>query len=152
MITANESIFHLTTKKLSYLIGIRAGRYPENLYFGKKIKQQNDYYALQEKFGNPYGNSVLINAKGEDKNITLDNLCLDYSFIGTGDYRVNPMTLRMEDTVYSSRFEYKDFVIYSGIYKDSDVTEMPFAREGKDGHSQTLELIFTDEYYSLELR
>ena len=54
MITNNNNIFHIATKNISYIIGIRSNRFLENLYFGRKIPNQIDYSALTEKFANPY--------------------------------------------------------------------------------------------------
>ncbi len=152
MITRKNNIFHITTQKLSYIIGIRADKYLENLYFGQKINVQNDYLALAEKTAFPYGYSVVINEKDKDKNITLDNICLEYSFHGTGDYRNLPLLLKMHDNTYSSRFEYDSFKIYEGIYKDSDKTHLPHARDNKNDKAETLEITLKDDFYHLELR
>ena len=152
MITNNNNIFHITTKNISYIIGIRSNRFLENLYFGRKIPNQIDYSALTEKFANPYGNSVLINGDKQDKYITLDNICLEYSFHGTGDYRSLPLLLKINDNTYSSRFIYDDYVIYKGIFKDSTKTAMPFARDNEKEEIETLEIILKDDFYQLELR
>jgi alpha-galactosidase len=125
MIIFENNVFHLQTQNTSYLIGIRDGRYLEQLHYGKKIKRAAKYEALFEKVGTGYGNS---NVTPTDSKLTLDNLCLEYSFAGTGDYRNMPMTLQMADHGFSNNFLYVTHKMYQGIYNETKLTCMPHAR------------------------
>jgi alpha-galactosidase len=126
MVSYENNVFHLQTQNTSYLIGIRNGRYLEQLYYGKKIRRAADYEALFEKVGTGYGNS---NVTPVDSKLTLDNLCLEYSFAGTGDYKNMPMTLQMPDQGYSNNFLYAAHKIYKGIYNETELIHMPHARD-----------------------
>ena len=163
MITINKNIFQLDTANTSYIIALRENNYPENIYFGKKIKMRQDYSAFYEKIGSGYGNSI---ATPQNQALTLDNLCLEFSFNGCGDYRIQPLEIVLPDGSTSARFEYKEFRTYQGIYNHSEETAMPYARAikactksdleigeeaGGDTGRETLELVFVDDFFGLEL-
>lgn len=126
MVIYEDNVFHLQTHNTSYVIGLRAGRYLEQLYYGKKIRRPASYEALFEKVGTGYGNT---NVTPVDLALTLDNLCLEYSFAGTGDYRNLPLTLQMPDHGFSGNFLYTAHKIYKGIYEETERTNLPHARE-----------------------
>lgn len=126
MVIYENNVFHLQTQNSSYVIGLRAGRYLEQLYYGKKIRRAASYEALFEKVGTGYGNT---NVTPVDLALTLDNLCLEYSFAGTGDYRNLPLALQMPDHGFSNNFLYTGHKIYRGIYEETECTNLPHARE-----------------------
>lgn len=126
MVIYENNVFHLQTQNTSYVIGLRAGRYLEQLYYGKKIRRAASYKALFEKVGTGYGNT---NVTPVDLALTLDNLCLEYSFAGTGDYRNLPLALQMPDHGFSNNFLYTGHKIYRGIYEETECTNLPHARE-----------------------
>ncbi len=150
MVIFENNVFHLQTQNTSYLIGVRDGRYLEQLHYGKRIKRAVNYETLFEKVGTGYGNS---NVTPMDSKLTLDNLCLEYSFAGTGDYRNMPMTLQMPDHGFSNNFLYATHKIYQGIYEETMLTCMPHARE--DWHRKeditTLVITLSDSVYPVEL-
>lgn len=152
MITFKENVFHLATRQVSYLIEIREQKYLENIYFGKRIRPIASAKPLREKFSSGYGNSASI---PENSSITLDNLCTEYSFAGMGDYRVSPLEIQMPDGSFSTRFYYKDYVVYEGTYKDNEKTGMPYARATKNTEEEnrihTLEIKMVDELYQIYL-
>lgn len=149
MIFQKETYFHITTEHLSYLIGIRANKYPETLYFGKRIPGPVDITPLMEKFGSGYGNTVSIGE--EEKEMTLDNICLEFSNAGCGDYRIMPMELEFADRSCSTRFFYKEHHIYEGIYQNTELTGMPHARLHEEERTDTLELVLEDQNKGLLL-
>ena len=173
MITAKNNIFTITTKNTSYIMKVREGRYVENLHYGRRITADNGNdlsglippadiiydekgaLALEEKYNNPYGNAIAAGSS----NLTLDNIALEFSNPGTGDYRSMPLIMEDDEGVISTRFCYSDYRIYEGLYEDSDATGMPYAghdipdfkydRESTDAATPriyTLELIFKNIY------
>ncbi|WP_167958865.1 alpha-galactosidase [Anaerosporobacter faecicola] len=146
MIHFAQQVFHLATNNTSYLIGIRNNKYIENLYYGNKIKVTENYEALQERFGTGYGNSV---GTPDDAMLTLDNLCLEYSFGGNGDYRHSPFEIRMPDYSYSNRFYYQSHEIYEGTFRENEETKLPYARYGED--ATTLEIVLHDQKEKMDL-
>lgn len=164
MIIIDQDTFHITTKHTSYIIGIRAGIYLEHLYYGKRIRSIASKEPLCEKFATEYGNSVV---SMHEQSLTLDNLCLEYSFGGVGDFRQLPIEMTMPDGSYSQRFYYTKYECYEGIYRDSNATKLPHGRdavtkatgvkeeikqcEQVDASIQTLELHLVDALYQVEL-
>lgn len=152
MITVKNKIFTITTKNTSYVCQVRDGKYVENLYYGKRLSSElinaNEAAALQEKFNNPFGNTIA--GAGEERNITLDNLCLELSNPGTGDYRLLPFIIEDENGCISSRFYFADSYLYEGLYEKRDKTLMPYAKwDEKENNTEkpwTLELIFKDSF------
>ncbi len=150
MITVKNKIFTITTKNTSYICRVREDKYVENLYYGRKIgpalTDESLADALSEKFNNPYGNAISIPA---EEKVTLDNLSMELSNAGTGDYRMQPFVFEDQNGSISTRFYFKESFLYEGIYRDRDKTGMPYAKwDGKDFQGEkpwTLELIFEDE-------
>ncbi len=171
MITVKDHIYTMTTRDTSYVLSTPDGKNIENLHYGKRINRApltadtgkiagaeraeltdtadimtdgKTVQALKEKYNNPYGNAIQSTG-----NMTLDNICLEFSNAGTGDYRILPLILRREDGCISTRFYFADSVLYEGLYKDRDRTGMPYAREGEPssdtGRPYTLEMIYRNK-------
>ncbi len=151
MIQFQNNIFHAQTKNTSYIIRLREGGYLEQLYYGRKIKQASCYEALYEKNATGYGNS---NVTPKDQRLTLDNLCLEYSFAGTGDYRHLPLSLQLPDMEFSNEFLYESYRIYEGTYEENDKTDLPYARENLSSDKNeitTLDITLKDTVYPIDL-
>lgn len=153
MIYVNEkdNIFHGQTKNTSYIFRIKDERYLEQLYYGKRLRQSPYTEVLYEKFATGYGNS---NVTPSNPELTLDNLCLEYSFAGTGDYRHLPLTLQMSDYGFSNNFLYEGYRIYEGTYEENEKTGMPFAKLNNsinDDEVYTLDITLKDSVYPVYL-
>ncbi len=153
MIYVNEkdNVFHGQTKNTSYIFRIRDGRYLEQLFYGRRLKQSPYTGALYEKFATGYGNS---NVTPSNSKLTLDNLCLEYSFSGTGDYRHLPLTLQVPDYGFSNNFLYEGYRTYEGIYEENEQTGMPFAKQNKSINKDevyTLDITLKDSVYPMYL-
>lgn len=134
MITAGNGTFTLTTRDTSYIMRVRGKRYMEHLHYGRKVMPDKGCLALIEKYNNPYGNAVTVDATVTDKedraellNVTLDCMALEFSNPGTGDYRSLPLIIEDEKGCISTRLYYEGSEVYEGTYKNSDSTGMPYA-------------------------
>lgn len=150
MIKVNGKLFVLETEQTTYAMGVRAEGVIENLYYGRKVSDFDDSLACEEKFGNEYGNTIVSFGEGKDQFVTFDNLCMEYSFAGTGDFRELPMETVMPDYTNSQRFYYKGYKTYKGIYEESEKTKMPHTYA--DEETETLEIVLEDVTYDLELK
>lgn len=151
MIIYENNVFHAQTQNTSYIMRIRDGRYIEQLYCGKKIRHTYNYEALYEKSATGYGNT---NVTPKDSKLTLDNLCLEYSFAGTGDYRHLPLSLQMLDFGFSNNFLYESHKIYEGTYEENEKTKMPFAKGNVQIYNEevaTLDITLKDSVYPVYL-
>ena len=165
MITAKDKVYTITTANTSYIMNVPDDKNVANLHYGKRttsthganaeglvpasdtMADPGTVKALAEKYLNPYGNE--ISGSG---NITYNNICLEFSNAGTGDFRSLPLAIKREDGLTSTRFEYKVCYLYEGLYKGNDGTGMPCARDTSESTGAakpwTLELIYenaTDE-------
>ena len=50
----NTATFHLTNTRVSYLIRIMANGQPEHLYYGKRIRDREDFSHLHEETMRPH--------------------------------------------------------------------------------------------------
>jgi len=154
MITFENQVFHAQTSNTSYLIRVHDAGYLEHLYYGDKIRRASCYDALFEKIAAGYGNTI---AAPTDSKLTLDNLCMEYSFAATGDYRHAPLCLQMPDFGYSNDFRYRSHMIYEGAYSENGQTKMPFAKDcvqdGQSGEAgiATLDITLKDTVYPVYL-
>ncbi len=151
MITYENRVFHAQTDNTSYLIRLHEAGYLEQLYYGSKIRLAPSYDALFEKNSTGYGNSTVTPG---DTMLTLDNLCMEYSFASTGDYRHAPLSLQLPDYGFSNDFRYESHKIYDGTYEENHLTKMPYARantgEGKKEIS-TLDITLKDSVFPVRL-
>lgn len=151
MITFENQVFHAQTLNTSYLIRVHDAGYLEHLYYGAQIHRASCYDALFEKIAAGYGNTITAPT---DSKLTLDNLCMEYSFAATGDYRHAPLCLQMPDFGFSNDFRYSSHMIYEGTYKENEQTKMPFAKDraqtGQSGIT-TLDITLKDTVYPVFL-
>ncbi|MEI8199558.1 MAG: alpha-galactosidase [Eubacteriales bacterium] len=151
MITFENQVFHAQTANTSYLIRVHDAGYLEHLYYGAKIRRSSCYDALFEKIAAGYGNTIVVPT---DSKLTLDNLCMEYSFPATGDYRHAPFCLQMPDFGYSNDFRYASHMIYDGTYKENEQTKLPFAKDCAktvQSGAATLDITLKDTVYPLYL-
>ena len=84
-ITQAEKLFLLRTDETAYLLLINGYGHPEHLHYGTPVALA-DAAALRYKRTMPYGAEVLY--VEDDPTYCLDNLPLEWSGIGKGDFRV----------------------------------------------------------------
>ena len=114
MIFVKSNVFHLNTKNTSYVFHITKYGDLEHLYYGKRIDKQENYNALIEN-----RNLLLVSTLYPDGDITysIDDMCFEYSFSGSGDMRESACTAYSDNTL--CRFKYDSFVT------DNKVNENP---------------------------
>jgi len=139
MITYNEEkkLFKLDTSSTSYIFKIGRYGHPEHIYYGKKL-HDGDFTALELKNDIMLGSSVDY-CEGAD-GYSLDNILLEYSGIGKGDYRHSPIELIMPDGSFVCDFVFRDYKIEKGGYR---AEELPTA----EGGDETLSLVLCDKKY-----
>ena len=139
MISYDKGSFRLTTKRTSYIFGVTAFGHLEHLYYGKRIPEDQETELFQIKRTAFIGTSVAYDEK--DPMYCLDNMCLEWSGIGKGDYRETPAELKMPDGSFTTDFVYKSHEIFAGSV---EMKNLPSAYAGAE-ESQTLRLVLQDE-------
>lgn len=135
MINVTDQVFRLETRGTTYAFRINEG-YPEHLYYGRRIIDK-DFTATALKNTIDLGSTV----KTEGSKFFLERNLLEYSGVGRGDYRHNPIELLMPDGTFVCDFVYDSHRIYDGAYTTEG---LPHAH----GEAQTLEIILKDKKFS----
>ena len=107
----NEKTFRLQGSASSYWFRITAFGHLEHIYFGPRLEPQ-PIDALLLKRTATTGSSVVYDKS--DPLYVLDNIPLEWSGNGYGDYRYCPAEIRMPDGGFSHDFTYTAHEIYDG--------------------------------------
>ncbi len=134
MITVKDNIFRLDTANTTYLFRITKFNHLEHIYYGKSL-DEDDLAVMAQKQTIVVGNSV--NYDESDDIYGLENMCLEWSDNGRGDYRQSPTELKMPDNTFVSDFVYCSHKIVDGCVP---MDTLPSAYDG----NQTLEITLKD--------
>ena len=130
--------FHLYNKEVSYIIRIMENGQLENLYYGKAIRDREDFTHLHEEMSRPL-TSVCIPEPG-----VLNMQCTkqEYPVYGTGDYRSPAFTVKQESGSKVVNFTYVSHEMYHG---KKAITPLPAVYTNSDEEACTLELHLHDQ-------
>lgn len=106
MIEIKENRFYLETEHTSYWFHVTDAPYLhlEHVYYGARLPI-GSFDTFLEKHTVPLGSSIVLTEPNQD-HYSLDALCLEWSGIGRGDYRITPAELRMPDGTFTADFQY----------------------------------------------
>ena len=110
-ITYDKGVFALDTDRTSYIFRVTKFRHLEHIHYGERVRA-SDAETLSVKHDIQLGSSVMYDES--DDCYCLDNLCLEWSGVGRGDYRQTPIEAKMPDGSFSSDFLYDSHEIVRG--------------------------------------
>lgn len=148
-ITYDKGVFALDTDRTSYIFRVTRFRHLEHIHYGERVRA-SDAEALSVKHDIQLGSSVMYDES--DDCYCLDNLCLEWSGVGRGDYRQTPIEAKMPDGSFSSDFLYDSHEIVSGCipmqslpaaYDDENAAQTLIIRMRERDRAVTLELYYT---------
>lgn len=148
-ITYDKGVFALDTDRTSYIFRVTKFRHLEHIHYGERVRA-SDAEALSVKHDIQLGSSVMYDES--DDCYCLDNLCLEWSGVGRGDYRQTPIEAKMPDGSFSSDFLYDSHEIVRGClpmhslpaaYDDENATQTLIIRMRERDRAVTLELYYT---------
>ena len=148
-ITYDKGVFALDTDRTSYIFRVTKFRHLEHVHYGERVRA-SDAEALSVKHDIQLGSSVMYDES--DDCYCLDNLCLEWSGVGRGDYRQTPIEAKMPDGSFSSDFLYDSHEIVSGClpmhslpaaYDDENAAQTLIIRMRERDRAVTLELYYT---------
>ena len=137
MITFDNKIFKLDTRNTSYIFKIVDCGKLESIHYGSHVRNQS-YAALELKNTIQLGSCVDYDTSAS---YSLDNVLLEYSENGKGDYRHSPIELVMPDGTYVTDFVYHSHEISDGAHK---LETLPCAY----GKAESLTVILADKKYN----
>lgn len=144
-IAEKDGVFLLDTQSSSYLLMVNERGHIEQIHYGAPI-QIGDAQALRYKRTMPYGSQVMY-TQGDDT-YCLDNVPLNWSGMGKGDFRVPPLEMQMPDGSYTTDFVFERFVLLEGAYP---AKSLPCAYAEDEKEAETLILYLRDKAYRIEL-
>ena len=118
MIIAKDGKFVLSTNETTYAFEIRDTGHAEHLYYGKKLKfdeDLNSFGVLRQKREFPLGNSVVYSQ--DNQALTMEDTLLEVSGYGKGDLRSPMINLVFADGSRTVDFIYNTFEILKEIPK-----------------------------------
>lgn len=148
-ITYDKGVFALDTDRTSYIFRVTKFRHLEHIHYGERVRA-SDAEALSVKHDIQLGSSVMYDES--DDCYCLDNLCLEWSGVGRGDYRQTPIEAKMPDGSFSSDFLYDSHEIVSGCipmqslpaaYDDENAAQTLIIHMRERDRAVTLELYYT---------
>ncbi len=145
MIAYLDQVFTLETEHTSYLFRITDFGHLEHVYYGVRVPR-GETEPLCTKRAIQQGSSVLYDAARDDA-YCLDNLPLEWSGVGCGDYRQTPLEVRLSDGTYRTDFLYASHSIMAGCIP---MDTLPGAYDDT-GEAQTLIVSLADAAGGLTL-
>ncbi|MEA5047912.1 MAG: alpha-galactosidase [Eubacteriales bacterium] len=145
MISVQNSVFYLETAQTSYIMRVTPFGHLEHIYYGARIPRDN-IESLSLKRNIQTGSSVLYNATA-DPAYCLDNVCLEWSGIGCGDYRQTPLEVLLADGTFRTDFTYDQYNILQGC---APMESLPSAYDDA-GDAQTLSICLKDDPAGLKI-
>lgn len=142
MITIKNNVFRLDTVNTSYIFTSTVHGHLEHIYYGSRLSSSDSAGVLGQKRTIPVGSSIVYEAS--DELYSLDNMLLEWSDIGRGDYRQSPTEIKMPDGSFTSDFVYTSYNILQGSVH---IPTLPSAY----GADQTLKVTLRDKTFNITL-
>lgn len=144
MIQQNENVFRLTTEHTSYWFEITKFGHLEHLYYGPRLSG-GSADSVRLKRTAFIGSSVAYDES--DELYCPDQMCLEWSGIGRGDYRQTPIEVKMPDGSFVTDFIYQSFEIING---NVGMETLP-GSYGEETDCETLKIILKDTTFEVYL-
>ncbi|MBR6397919.1 MAG: alpha-galactosidase, partial [Lachnospiraceae bacterium] len=136
--------FHLTNDSVSYIFRIMENEQLENLYYGKKIHDREDFSHLHEE----EGRSQMSIAVPEPSLLSMHYTRQEYPSYGTGDYRSPAVSVLQENGSRVVNFTYDSHEVFAG---KKPLPGLPATYVEEDSEAETLEIHLSDKLIGTEL-
>ncbi|MCM3699524.1 alpha-galactosidase [Paenibacillus macerans] len=136
--------FHLYNDEISYIFGIMPNHQPGHLYYGKKIRDREDFSHLLELGFRDMSPCVF---EGNYK-FSLEQVKQELSVYGSGDLRHCGLNMVQEDDSRTTCFEYVKHEIVPG---KPALEGLPATYVESDGEAQTLRVFLLDQWLGCEV-
>lgn len=152
MINITNSLFTLNTENTTYQFCIGENQLPMHLFYGKKVncptsEEQAEYIAKsrKHKYVHDFGTAVNYN---KDSSLTLEDVPLEISSIGKGDFREAAIIVVYADGSRTSDFIYDSYEVFDSpeLNNQDSLSSLPFAM-WEDGDQVSQLVIHLKEKY-----
>jgi alpha-galactosidase len=145
MIKADGKLFVLNTQNTTYAFRVMETGQLEHMYYGKLI-HSDELAVVTEKRAFAPGNTVTYNA--EHPELTMEDVCLEVSTYGKGDFREPMVTAIAPDGSSTLDFVYDGFSV---LKKKPEFNTLPSSYDEK-GQVETLEITLKDKNHGYTLK
>lgn len=145
MIKNSNNQFELHTQSTSYCFSVLQTGHLEHLYYGKKVDFTGAAQAISGKAEFISGTTVAYSS--DEKNMSLDNICLEVSTQGKGDTR--DLFLEITNTDLSKTNDFK-YINYRILDSKPELIGLPSSYD-EDEKVQTLEIEMQDGLNGIKL-
>ena len=136
--------FHIYNKHLSYITCIMENGQMENLYYGKAIRDKEDFSYLHEEIMR----SLMAVCVPEPGLLSMQYTKQEYPVYGTGDFRSPALTVRQENGSEIVDFKYVSHEIYGGKKK---LAGLPATYTESDEEATSLDITLHDSVMDTDL-
>lgn len=136
--------FHIYNKHLSYITCIMENGQMENLYYGKAIRDKEDFSYLHEEIMR----SLMAVCVPEPGLLSMQYIKQEYPVYGTGDYRNPALTVRQENGSEIVDFKYVSHEIYGGKKK---LAGLPATYTENEEEATSLDITLHDSVMDTDL-
>ena len=140
----SSKIFHLYNQTISYIMMVLPNGHMGQLYYGKKIRDKEDFSYLLELAPRDMASYLYEN----DRTFSLGHIKLEYGTYGSGDYRHPAVEILQNDGSTYSDFQFTGYQVTSGKPK---LPGLPATYTEQDGEAETLIITLKDTHTNLEL-
>ncbi len=137
---------HLFTNNTSYLLSVLPTGQLSCTYYGRRIKEREDYSSLLEKYAAPYG--IMVNYARDNDAFGLDDACLECGSYGRGDFREASVEVVLPDGSNTADFIFQS---YNALEEKPEIPGLPSAYD-QNGRAKTHVFELADEVLGLSLR
>lgn len=138
--------FHINTQDTSYILSVLESGQLSCVYYGKRLIERDDYSALLEHHDVPYGD--MISYSKDFPVIGLDDMALEVSSQGHGDFREPSVVIKYSNGSTTSDFIYKS---HTELNCKPDIPGLPSAYDD-DGMSKTYLFELIDKITNIRLK
>lgn len=139
----NTQEFHLCNNEISYIIRVLQNGQLGHLYYGKKIRDREDFGHLVE-----IKKRAMAPYYYKDSFFSLEHLKQEYPSYGSGDMRYPAYEILQENGSRLTEFKYKSHEIYQGKKK---LEGLPATYVEDDSEATTLEITLTDDVIKTDI-
>ena len=129
--------FHLYNESISYVIGICAGRFPANLYYGRRI---HDISSVKKEYRDHW-RALTVCVGGIDEHVSLHHVAQEYPSYGSSDFHYPAFSVLQENGSRISGLVYESHEIQRG---KKPIAPLPSVYVENDGEADSLDIVLFD--------
>lgn len=139
--------FTLSTKSTDYIFAVNREKYLIHLYWGKKLEYTCDLTPFADEFVYPRPTAAHACVEPQSR-YYIEDFALEFSTVGSGDYRTPALSLKHENGSPVAEFQYVGYKIYRG---KKALPGLPSVYCVTEDNVHTLELYLEDKLTGLEV-